>query len=537
MATVGSCENSVDNYPSRPLKSSFASPEKVRELLNAGVLSNENRLNCVQGELDTLAPNGNSHVPCDASNKEAFFARVESYSCVKWAGKPRSLSPLKCASYGWVNVGCDMLKCPSCKVFLCASLQPTLDFKNYESRIAEVSKQLQTQHEKFCPWPDFPCPDRFWQVPANEPSMLLSSFLERFHTTCLLEQQLPALKPEQLQSMSLTEDVISILLQLIEDEQQKQDTPPLKSSSEVLAVQVAACIVALCGWAGTPAVNSASLPILTCSLCMRKVGLWNFHQMEGMGKVVEGDSPNSPSTPTSSTPLPASESQGDRKTPTSPSPSPTPTPCRRGLRSQDKTKGSEQHEGNPTALVVRTRSRDSPSPSEEPASPLPKGKRPLTRSRVQGDGTESEGTASGASSPQRNPKRLCLSPSSSLEGPLQKNIFDPLAQHRDWCPWVNVYEKMQPITDDIPLLGQDGEPQLGWKTALNLFLTMKKSISQNKETSPSQDPHEQSKRVFAIVRQWQVSSPSHSHTDPTCSSCLDYGIYEGQRLSTPEIYP
>lgn len=29
-----------------------------------------------------------------------------------------------------------------------------------ESRIEEISKQLRTQHEKFCPWPDFPCPGR-----------------------------------------------------------------------------------------------------------------------------------------------------------------------------------------------------------------------------------------------------------------------------------------------------------------------------------------------------------------------------------------
>lgn len=34
----------------------------------------------VQGELDKVAPNGNSQVPCEASNKEAFFTRVESYS-------------------------------------------------------------------------------------------------------------------------------------------------------------------------------------------------------------------------------------------------------------------------------------------------------------------------------------------------------------------------------------------------------------------------------------------------------------------------
>lgn len=47
--------------------------------------------------------------------------------CMKWAAKPRILSPLMCARYGWINVGCDMLKCSSCQAFLSASLQPTLD--------------------------------------------------------------------------------------------------------------------------------------------------------------------------------------------------------------------------------------------------------------------------------------------------------------------------------------------------------------------------------------------------------------------------
>lgn len=44
---------------------------------------------------------------------------------------------------------------------------------------------------------------------------------------------------------SLTEDVISIILQLIEEEQKKGGTA---ICSEPLAVQVAACIVSLCGW-------------------------------------------------------------------------------------------------------------------------------------------------------------------------------------------------------------------------------------------------------------------------------------------------
>lgn len=49
-------------------------------------------------------------------------------------------------------------------------------------------------------------------------------------------------------SQTLTEDVISVLLQLLEDEQVKQGGSP-KVSTDPLSVQVAACIIALCGWA------------------------------------------------------------------------------------------------------------------------------------------------------------------------------------------------------------------------------------------------------------------------------------------------
>lgn len=112
-------------------------------------------------------------------------------------------------------------------------------------------------------------------VPVNEPTVLLGAFLDRYKSACLLEQQLPAMKPEQLKTMvccfilkgspriillcihnlvlffsqTLTEDVISVLLQLIEDEQVKQGGSPSKVSTDPCSVQVAACITALCGWA------------------------------------------------------------------------------------------------------------------------------------------------------------------------------------------------------------------------------------------------------------------------------------------------
>lgn len=143
-----------------------------------------------QGDLQILEVKSNTQAPCEATNREAFFSRVESYSisfysfwpsmrhqgvlsitqlcdhwwrvtmnvtilffcvwvkfslawhCLKWAGKPRILSPLMCARYGWINVGCDMLKCSSCQAFLCASLQPTLDFEKCEQNIEATEKTM-----------------------------------------------------------------------------------------------------------------------------------------------------------------------------------------------------------------------------------------------------------------------------------------------------------------------------------------------------------------------------------------------------------
>ncbi|XP_051248057.1 nuclear-interacting partner of ALK [Dicentrarchus labrax] len=496
MATLGGSRGDrLGN--SNQQKSSLASPEKVRELLNDGVSSTGSGPHSGQGDLKVLDVKSNTQAPCEATNKEAFFSRVESYSCLKWAGKPRILSPLMCARYGWINVGCDMLKCSSCQAFLCASLQATLDFEKYESRIAEISRQLQTQHEKFCPWPDFPCPERFWLVPACEPSALLTAFLERFQSACLLAQQLPAMKPEQLKSMSLTEDVVSVILQLIEEEQKRKGGAPC---SEPLAVQVAACIVSLCGWAASPALHAMNLPILTCSYCMRKVGLWNFHQMEGMG----GDGEVFTNTLGPSTPVtgPASavthEVQGDQ--PASASSTPATTPCRMKLRSQDSTR-SDQGEGTSSPVALRARSRDSPSPNEELPSPLTRGKRTATRSKGQGDNFGGDGAAS----LQHPPKRLCLSSVGGPDGLLHKNSFDPLAQHRDWCPWISVgKENVDPGAIQF-LDGGAALHQQGWKAALDLLVPMKKN-SNTAGGSPAQGPRDKSKRVFAIFRQWQVSS-------------------------------
>ncbi|KAH0501467.1 Nuclear-interacting partner of ALK [Microtus ochrogaster] len=224
------------------VRSPEGTPQKVRQLIDEGI------------------------APEDGSTEASIIARAFGSTCrpqgfrLNEAGsvcilppgrKPPELSPLICARYGWVTVECDMLKCSSCQAFLCASLQPAFDFSRYKERCAELRKSLCSAHEKFCFWPDSPCPDRFGMLPLGEPAVLVSEFLDRFQSLCHLELQLPSLRPEDLKTMCLTEDKISVLLHLLEDEldyQTDDRKTPSKLGSD-MQVHVTACVLSLCGWA------------------------------------------------------------------------------------------------------------------------------------------------------------------------------------------------------------------------------------------------------------------------------------------------
>ncbi|XP_074880637.1 zinc finger C3HC-type protein 1 isoform X2 [Buteo buteo] len=378
-------------------------PQQIRDLIDGGIAS--------EGagpdgkDISDWSESANGSLQMDAlslesASKEAYFSRVETFTPLKWAGKPRELSPLVCAKYGWTNVECDMLKCSSCQAFLCVSLQLAFDFNKYKERCIELKKALCTAHEKFCFWPDSPCPDRFAMLLVDEPRALLQDFLDRFQSLCQLELQLPSLRQEDMKNMSLTEEKISLLLQLIGEELEHKtegEKPPLKFATEILQVHVPACILALCGWTCSAASGSVHLSVITCSRCMRKVGLWGFHQLESAGPELDSCSPSSVSpAPTERFPL-------------------MPTSPRRMLtRSQDTlSPGSEQHEKSLSPAISRPRGWDSPIPMDrselEVASPTPRS-RPVTRSMGQGENMEVP------SSPLRRAKRtrLCSSSSSSL---------------------------------------------------------------------------------------------------------------------------
>ncbi|KAG8440092.1 hypothetical protein GDO86_006036 [Hymenochirus boettgeri] len=422
-----------------PVKSPAVTPGKIRELINEGIVNDE-RISAGRKEINALPEESNGEDPsskgsCESTRKDSFFSRVESFTSLKWAGKPLELSPLTCAKYGWFNVECDMLKCSSCNAYLCVSLQPVLDFTNYKLRCLELQEDLRKAHEKYCFWPDSPCPDYFWALLVTEPVLVVSEFVERFQNLCHLEVQLPSLKPEDLKNVDITEDTVGHLLRLIEDELKPKEGKDCLShtlASDSLHVHISACILALCGW--NTSSNLGSLSIINCTRCMRKVGLWGFQQLESM------DLDNTPGTPISS-------AEG--------TPLGVVSPNRRFTRSRDI-------EQSPTLAYTRTRSIDITSPSDSEAVRS----RPVTRSMGQG---ESTGLASEMqSSPHRRAKRPRLCSSSSSDNS-PKSCFDPLAQHKSWCPWVSMWQAARPST----LESQEETSkavELGWKEVLQVLL-------------------------------------------------------------------
>ncbi|KAM9635040.1 zinc finger C3HC-type protein 1 isoform 2-T3 [Morphnus guianensis] len=440
-------------------------PQQIRDLIDGGIAS--------EGagpdgkDISDWSESANGSLQMDAlslesASKEAYFSRVETFTPLKWAGKPRELSPLVCAKYGWTNVECDMLKCSSCQAFLCVSLQLAFDFNKY----------------------------RFAMLLVDEPRALLQDFLDRFQSLCQLELQLPSLRPEDMKNMSLTEEKISLLLQLIGEELEHKtegEKPPLKFATEILQVHVPACILALCGWTCSAASGSVHLSVITCSRCMRKVGLWGFHQLESAGPELDSCGPSSVSpAPAERFPL-------------------VPTSPRRMLtRSQDTlSPGSEQHEKSLSPAISRPRGWDSPIPMDrselEVASPTLRS-RPVTRSMGQGENMEVP------SSPLRRAKRTRLCSSSSSDTSL-RSFFDPSSQHRDWCPWVNTVEGGEALEDTATQTEKEpAKAEPGWRVVLNTLLATRKC-----DRVPEMEPVSlsvKSCKVFRIFRQWESMNSS-----------------------------
>ncbi|XP_027765473.1 nuclear-interacting partner of ALK [Empidonax traillii] len=360
-----------------------------------------------------------------------------------------------------------------------------------------------------------PWEPHFALLPLDEPRLLLREFQERFQRLWRLELQLPRLAPEQLDSLALSEDTLGLLLELLEEDPEpprEGEKPPGPFSKESPQGHVVpACVLALCGW-DCSASSSPSLPVISCSHCMRKVGLWAFHQLESAA-------PEPDPAPAPSERVPPAATSPMSPSPVSLSPM---SPRRIGTRSQDTLPPTAEQEKSPSPSVSRPVSRDSGGSLErgelEAAVPALRS-RPVTRSMGQGDPvtrsmgqgdpvTRSMGqgdTAEVPSSPVRRAKRarLCSSGGSDAS---PRSFFQPSSQHRAWCPWVSSGAGQECLEDAASQPEKPGKAEPGWKMVLNALLG-----TRGGDTVPDTEPvslSEKSCKVFRIFRQWESMNSS-----------------------------
>ncbi|UYV72632.1 hypothetical protein LAZ67_10000112 [Cordylochernes scorpioides] len=176
-----------------------------------------------------------------------------------WRWKPEVLSPAQCAKRGWICVGKDMLECTACHANLCCHL-PTSSLA-YKECLEELTTQLVTKHQDFCPWSITQKPSRLVYLPKTSRTEALHYLQENFSSLQELERPLPPIRLSSEVELDMTK-LQQLLSQL--------GAPQTQASLDRLQL-------ALLGW------SKMDADTITCHRCQRTLYLGIFSLMESRG--------------------------------------------------------------------------------------------------------------------------------------------------------------------------------------------------------------------------------------------------------------
>lgn len=208
---------------------------------------------------------------CDARDQDSFVERLRSFRSSSWFAKPRWLSPVICARYGWINVDIDLLRCVGCQSLLVVRAPSSFDPSIYSACQKRLEDQLkQDAHHPCCTWPS--CPTSEVIILAHGYSSNQTAVVEDFLNRALLLYSVGTRLPAIDQSpLNITESDITALCELV------TSCPKFLHGNEVPAAVESAVLLALVGWNLSNGDRTlAGCTSLQCSLCMRQPGLWNY---------------------------------------------------------------------------------------------------------------------------------------------------------------------------------------------------------------------------------------------------------------------
>ncbi|KAM3726405.1 Zinc finger C3HC-type protein [Dirofilaria immitis] len=186
-----------------------------------------------------LSANGRCRSACDQLDAHVR-KRLNSFTPVKWAGKPNKLSPLMFASHGWICVSSDMVQCEACGQYM-SILIPSLvhaDVSVYQKSVRILISMITMKHYITCPYR--------YTSSGTDDAVLLNA---------------------------LSKDVVNQryeIMKKLDLEQIKVDIPGLLSTM-VPETTIQKCKALICfGWQKSKYLDDA----VVCIYCNRTVGLW-----------------------------------------------------------------------------------------------------------------------------------------------------------------------------------------------------------------------------------------------------------------------
>jgi len=231
------------------------------------------RLSSILSDLSSfVGQDSSSAAPiCDSRDLDSFVKRVHSFQSSSWFAKPRWLSPVICARYGWVNVDEDLLHCVGCQAVLVVRTPSSFDPAIYDACQKRLEDQLKrAAHHPCCTWPSCPTPEVIIHVHSGSCSqaVVVEDFVNKAQLLYSVGKDLPAIERSFL---NVTEADVTALCSLV------RSSPRFLHDCKDPDALRSAVLLALTGWDLSD--GGKAFPGCTsvqCSLCMRQPGLWNY---------------------------------------------------------------------------------------------------------------------------------------------------------------------------------------------------------------------------------------------------------------------
>ncbi|KAJ2622974.1 hypothetical protein GGI26_002775 [Coemansia sp. RSA 1358] len=224
------------------------------------------------GEGATEQPNTDKFRPW---SREDLLARISTFKIHTWLVQAPSLSPVKCARNGWINVDCSTLKCSICNAILIAQIPDDLTDAEEIQWVGRLSEQLQTSHSVKCPWKGHECAEGMYSMPLETSRETVDDVCQYAADLLKFGRQLPVIEsPLRTFQKNLLDDLKEKVLSMHHGSDTNISSASSESSQKPTDNDaVTALIFSLFGWRADASMPRAAVK---CELCFRSAGLWLF---------------------------------------------------------------------------------------------------------------------------------------------------------------------------------------------------------------------------------------------------------------------